>query len=45
MQIGFIACGYPHPFTICKRVVDSLLKFFSRVVNTLLKGFACSLHY
>jgi hypothetical protein len=41
MQIGFFTCGYPPPFTICKRVVDSLLKCFSRVVDTLLKGFAC----
>jgi hypothetical protein len=34
MQIRFIACGYPLPFTICKRVVDSLLKCFSRIVDT-----------
>ncbi len=44
-QIRFIACSYPPPFTICKRIVDSLLKRFSRVVDTLLKGFACGLHY
>jgi hypothetical protein len=45
MQIRFLACGYPPPFTICKRAVDSLLKCFSRVVDTLLKGFACGVHY
>jgi hypothetical protein len=45
MQTGFIACGYPPSFTICKRVVDSLLKCIRRVVDTLLKGFACGLHY
>jgi hypothetical protein len=33
------------PFTICKRVSDSLLKRFSQVVETLFKGFACGLHY
>ena len=45
MQIRFIACGYPISFAICKRVVDSLLKCCSQVVDTLLKGFACGLHY
>ncbi len=42
MQIRFIACSYPIPFSVCKRVVDSLLKCLS---ITLLKGFAYSLHY
>ncbi len=37
--------GYPPLFTICKKVVDSLLKCFSTIVDTLLKGFACGLHY
>ncbi len=45
MQIRFIAFGYPISFAICKRVVDSLLKCCSQVVDTLLKGFACGLHY
>ncbi len=29
MEIRFIAWGYPVPFAICKRIVDSLLKCFS----------------
>ncbi len=45
MKIRFIAFGYLPPFTIYKIVVDSLLKSFSQVVDTLLKGFACSLHH
>jgi hypothetical protein len=45
MQIRLIACGYPISFAVCKRIVDSLLKCFSEVVDTLLKEFACRLHY
>jgi hypothetical protein len=45
MKIKFIACGYPIPFAICKRVVESFLKCFCQVVDILLKGFACGLHY
>jgi hypothetical protein len=40
-----MAGAYPLLFSICKRIVESLLKCFSRVVDTLLKGFACGLHY
>jgi hypothetical protein len=42
---GLLHTAIQHLFTICKRVVDSLLKRFSQVVDTLLIGLACGLHY
>jgi hypothetical protein len=45
MQISFIACGYPPPFYYFQEGCEYPFETFQPGIETLLKTFACSLHY